>query len=274
MTSAEPQRPTFQWYGSMIHWVAESGFALSRFAKPLPGGQVWQDWAYQTLISFGARETQGPGTLHLFGFPSSSGVRHEIDAAGIGDSALVIEAKDHRRGITKEHIDSFHGRTLDYFERAAQQGFPWDLYRLVWSAKPINEQLWRYAARLGIMLVERDRVPIPVLLAASDTWTATEWLNDQYLGELVLLGERACRPLSSKKAGHYLIYEHPLDLWVERDLDNLEYLHDLGSRQWLDWIDQSDPLHFEDIAERQLLLYSNGQDVRGKYTSEANSGRL
>ena len=83
-----------------------------------------------------------------------------------------------------------------------------------------------------------------MLLAAADSWSATEWLNDQYLGELVLLGERACRPLSAKKVDYYLVYEHPLNLWVERDLDDLEYLHDIGSRQWLDWIDQSDPLHY------------------------------
>ena len=217
---------------------------------------------------------QGPGSLHLFGFPSASGIRHEIDAAGIGDSALVIEAKDHRQGITKEHIDSFHGRTLDYFEGAVQRGFTWDLHRLVWSAGPIEAQLWRYAARLGIMLVDCERVPIPVLLAASDTWTATEWLNDQYLGELVMLGERACRPLRSKKVGHYLIYEHPLNLWIDRDLDDLEYLHSLASQQWLDWIDQSDPLHFEDIAERQLPHYFDRQDISGEYTPRGISGRL
>ena len=39
-----------------------------------------------------------------------------------------------------------------------------------------------------------------MLLAAADSWSATEWLNDQYLGELVLLGERACRPLSAKRS--------------------------------------------------------------------------
>ena len=214
---------------------------------------MWQNWAYQTLVSLGTRATQGPGALHLFGFPSASGVKHEIDAAGMGDVALVIEAKDHQYGISKEHMDIFHGRTLDYFEGAVQKGFAWDFYRMMWSAKTIDHRLRRYAARLGIMLVECGRVPIPVLLAAADSWSATEWLNDQYLGELVLLGERACRPLSAKKVDYYLVYEHPLNLWVERDLDDLEYLHDIGSRQWLDWIDQSDPLHYEGIAEKGLV---------------------
>ena len=87
---------------------------------------MWQNWAYQTLVSLGTRATQGPGALHLFGFPSASGVKHEIDAAGMGDVALVIEAKDHQYGISKEHIDIFHGRTLDYFEGAVQRGFAWD----------------------------------------------------------------------------------------------------------------------------------------------------
>ena len=189
----------------------------------------------------------------MFGFPSCSGIQHEIDAAGIGDVALVIEAKDHHNGISKEHIDSFHGRTLDFFEGAVQHGFDWNLYRMVWSAKEIESRLRRYAARLGIMLVDCGRVPIPVLLAAADMWNATEWLTDQHLGELVLLGERACRPLSAKRVGYHLVYEYPLNLWDERDLDDLEYLQDIGSEQWLDWIDQSDPLHYEGIAENRLL---------------------
>ena len=213
---------------------------------------MWQNWAYQTLISLGARETQGPGALHLFGFPSASGVKHEIDAAGIDDAAIVIEAKDHREGISKEHIDSFYGRTLDYFEGAVQQGFDWDLYRVMWSATAIDTRLRRYAARLGIVLVDCERIPIPVLLAAADSWEAPEWLNDQYLGELVLLGERACRPLSAKRVGYFLVHEHPLNLWDERDLDDLEHLQDIGSERWLDWIDQLDPLHYESIAECHL----------------------
>ena len=79
-----------------------------------------------------------------------------------------------------------------------------------------------------------------------------EWLNDQYLGELVLLGERACRPLSAKRVGYYLVHEHPLNLWNERDLDDLEHLQDIGSERWLDWVDQLDPLHYEGIAEHRL----------------------
>lgn len=255
MVIATFKTPPFQWQGSIIHTVAESGFALSRFGNPAPGGQVWQNWAYQALISLGARETQGPGALHMFGFPSNSGVQHEIDAAGIGDVALVIEAKDHQHGISKEHIDSFHGRTLDFFEGAVQRGFDWELYRMVWSANAIDSRLRRYAARLGIILVDSGKVPIPVLLAAADMWDATEWLTDQYLGDLVLLGERACRPLSAKRVGYYLVYGHPLNLWDERDLDDFIYLQEIGSEQWLDWIDKSEPLHFEEIAEKRLLSH-------------------
>ena len=256
MSNTAHMNQPFQWRDSIIHRLAEAGFALSRFGTPAQGGHVWQNWAYQTLMSSGARVTQGPGTLSLFGYQSASGVNHEIDAAGIGDVALVIEAKDHQYGISKEHIDSFHGRTLDYFEGAVQHGFAWDIYRMMWSAKAIDHQLQRYAARLGIMLIEQGRVPIPVLLAAADSWNATEWLNDQYLGELVSLGERACRPLSAKKVDYYLVHEHPLNLWVERDLEDLKYLHDTASQQWLDWMDRRDPFHFEEIAEKGLLSLS------------------
>ena len=232
--------------------MGEAGFTLASFTTPNPGGYVWQDWAYQSLIAFGARATQGPGTLALFGYPSASGIRHEIDAAGIGDLAVVLEAKDQKQSISKEQVDSFHGRTLDYFEGGIQRGFSSDLYRMIWSTGDIDIGIRRYAARLGIILVGSDKAPLPVLLAAAEEWDAIEWMSNQYLGDLVLLGERACRPLHAETQGQSLVYPYQLNLWNDRDLDDLDYLQDLASAQWLDWIDNRHPLHLERIAANHL----------------------
>lgn len=236
--------------------MAKSGYTLASFATPEPGGYVWQNWAFQTLIALGARNIQGPGTLNLFGYPSASGIRHEIDAAGIKDVAIVIEAKDQQHSVSKEQIDSFHGRTLDYFEAAVQQGFTLDLHRMMWGTGAIDSRVRRYAARLGITLIGNDRIPIPVLLAGADDWNATEWLSDRDLGDLVLLGERACRPLRASRMNQSIFYNYPLDLWTERDLDDLEYIHELASNQLQEWTDYIDPLHFEKYAEKCLYQVS------------------
>jgi hypothetical protein len=262
----EPQplisRPPFDWRESVLRLLADGAFALARFAPPLTGGLTWQDWAYRMMTSLGSRKTQGPGSLHLFGYPSASGMAHELDAAGILDVPVVLEAKDQAQGVSKEHVDSFDGRTLDYFEGAVQHGFTSALYRMMWSTKAIDVQVRRYAARRGIILVGPDKVPLPSLLAAASRWDAVDWYPDKYLGDLVLLAERACRPLRVSALGKSLVCLHPLTLWTSSDLDDLDDLHDLASVQWLDWLDKTDPLHYERCAEHCLHLIFGWKELR------------
>ncbi len=239
-----------------MHSLGEAGFALSRMAPPSRGGHVWQDWAYRMLISLMAHRTQGPGSLHLFQYPSASGVKHEIDAAGILDVAVVLEAKDQEQGISKEQVDTFHGRTLDYFEGAVQRGFAWDLHRIMLGTGRVDHRVRRYASRLGIILVGLDRAPLPSLLAAAGKWDAVEWMGDEYLSDLVTLGERACRPLRVTNNGKSRLYCHPLDLWTPDDIDDLDYLHELASERWLDWLDKVEPLHYESCADSCLAQIS------------------
>ena len=252
----------FNWRGSILQLLAEASYALARFAPPSAGGQVWQKWAYRFMTTIGARQVQGPGSLHLFNYPSASGMSHEIDAAGILDVPVVLEAKDQAHGIDKYEVDSFDGRTLDYFEGAIQHGWTSPLYRIMWSTGGIDIQLRRYAARKGIILIGPDRAPIPSLLAAAERWDAVDWFPDQYLSDLVLLGERACRPLRITKSGRSLVYQYPLNLWSSKELDDLEYLHELASAQWLDWLDRTAPLHYERHSEQCLRSVSGWSELR------------
>ncbi|MGD0662183.1 MAG: hypothetical protein ABSD38_29360 [Syntrophorhabdales bacterium] len=211
----------------------------------------------------GASKLQGPGTLSLFSYPAASGISHEIDAAGILDVAVVLEAKDQAHSISKTDIDAFQGRTFDYFEGAVQRGFTEDLFRMLLTTRVIDLKVRRYAARHGIILVSPDRVPLPSLLAAMGRWDATEWFPDSYLGELTVLGERACRPLTAQRAGATsILYHYPLHLWTAGDLDDLEYLHEMASSHWLDWLDRTDPLHFEHLADRCLTSLTAWKELK------------
>lgn len=252
----------FHWQGSILQILADGGYALSRFAPPLAGGQVWQGWAQRMMTAVGAHQVQGPGSLHLFSYPSASGLRHEIDAAGILDVAVALEAKDQECGIGKNQVDSFDGRTFDYFESAIQHGKMLTIYRIMWSTSPLDPLVRCYAARKGIIMIGPDRIPLPSILAATERWDATDWLPDQHLADLVLLGERACQPLKPTLSGRAIVYQYSLTLWRGSDLDDLDYLHDLASVQWLDWLDRTTPLYFEQHAERCLQLVSGWSELR------------
>lgn len=262
MEQVKPIR-TFCWRESLLEELGAAGYALSRFAKPLPGGYVWQEWAYRLLVARRAGRVQGPGSRHLFGYASASGLRHELDAAGIRDVAVVLELKDQADSVARGQVDEFDGKTFDYFAGAALQGYFATLYRMIWSTSEIAPPVRRYAALRGIAMVGPDRVPLPALLAASERWDAECWFPERLLSELVLLGERACAPLAWEvdrcKRGHR--YTHPASLWTNKELDDLEYLHDAASEEWLDWLDRTAPFYYERLAAHTLRLVSGWSEL-------------
>jgi hypothetical protein len=136
----------FSWKASLARDLAEHGYALARFAKPLAGGYTWQNWAHRALAAEGTHRVQGPGSRHLFGSPSLSGLNHEIDAAGVRDIALVLEAKDQQEPLHKGQVDEFDGKTFDYYAAIAATHQIWRLYRMVWSTGVISTPVRRYAA--------------------------------------------------------------------------------------------------------------------------------
>jgi len=116
---------------------------------------------------------------------------------------------------------------------------------MIWNTAAVTPLVRRYAALKGITLVSPERVALPSLLGAAERWDAVDWLTDSELGELVVLGERACQPL---RLDHNQVIVSPasrIHLWRASDLDDLEYLHEGASERWLDWLDTADPSHFE-----------------------------
>jgi hypothetical protein len=252
----------FRWQGSLLEDLANAGYALARYAAPSSGGHIWQAWAHRLMLAIGARRVQGPGSWRLFGFDAVSGLKHEFDAAGIRDVALVIEAKDQAHPLQKGQLDEFDGKTFDYFAGAALHGHTHPLYRMIWSTREPDPILRRYAALKGMIMVTPDRVPLPSLLAAAERWDASDWFPEQLLSELVLLGERACVPLTSKPIRHVLVYECALTRWRIKDLDDLEYIHYNASEQWLDSLDIRAPFYYQQVADYSLRLISGLAEVR------------
>jgi hypothetical protein len=202
----------------------------------------------------GARRLQGPGARHLFGYPTASGLQHELDAAGIRDVAVVVEAKDQACPLDKGQVDAFDGKTFDYFEGAARHGDFSPLYRMMWSTADTDCGVRSYAARKGIIVVGPDRVPLPSLIAAAERADAGSWLSEEAVYELAQLGIRACRPLTAKTTEHGRAYNYKMALWPRGELDRLEDLHFTASERWLDWLDQVHPLYYGSHANYCLRL--------------------
>lgn len=250
----------FIWGKSILTVLAEGAYVLARFAKPTEGGHIWQDWAYRLMVVCGARRVQGPGVHHLFYNASASGLSHELDSACMLDVPVVVEAKDEETSPDKTQVDAFDGKTFDYFEAIVQRDAGFALHRMMWCTQSVLPKIHTYAARKGIILAGPDRIPLPVLLAATERWDANEWLPESLLAEFVLLGERACRPLGAKASLSGAIFS--FQLWSAQNCEDLNYLHQLASDRLLDWLDRTEPLRFERRAAVVLRDISARSELR------------
>ena len=241
----EPLTPThpFVWGKSILHVLAEGAYALARFAKPTLGGHTWQEWIHRLMTTSDARQVQGPGAHHLFDSHSASGLAHELDGACVLDVAVVLEAKDESRAADKTQIDSFDGKTFDHFETLVQWHRLCSLHRMMCCTHDIPPKIHSYAARKGIIMVGPDRVPLPTLLAAAERWDADDWFPERLLSEFVSLAERGCRPIEAQLHGLGAVCS--FKLWSAQECADLDYLHQLASERWLDWLDREHPLHYE-----------------------------
>jgi hypothetical protein len=176
------------------------------------------------------------------------------------DVAVVLEAKDESHAADKTQIDSFDGKTFDYFEMLVQWHRQCSLHRMMCCTHDIPPKIHSYAARKGIIMVGPDRVPLPTLLAAAERWDTDDWFPELLLSEFVSLAERGCRP--SEAQLHGLGAAYSFKLWSARECADLDYLHQLASERWLDWLDREHPFHYERHAAACVRRIDAGSELR------------
>jgi hypothetical protein len=86
-------------------------------------------------------------------------------------------------------------------------------------------------------------------------------MADKLLSDFVWLAERACRPLSAKSSLAGFDYVYSLTSWRRNQLEDLEYLHQMASDQWLDYLNQSCPLYFETSARKAVEMVSGWKEL-------------
>src|SRR5690349_14235370 len=165
----------------------------------LPEGRAWERSIATLLHRPGLSRHQEAGFTTLFGTRSLSGCGHELDAAANGwRGCYLIECKAQGCGVDKSEVATFELKTFDYY--AAQLGTAvrdrW--WRMLVSAAPVTDSVRALCYRIGIVLCDPRRFPLPVLVRAAGLPAADEVLAAIKLRELLRLGETPCQPLQER----------------------------------------------------------------------------
>jgi hypothetical protein len=137
-------------------------------------GWRWEQLIAERLIDKGYPARAIPGGGSIFGVLPASGLRHQIDAEITCTDALVIgEWKAHRGPVPKNDVLRFKAISDDIFDGMAGRPPRLPILRLFGVAGDASPELRWYAARHGIILVERTRWPAPVV---ADPWL--QWPAD------------------------------------------------------------------------------------------------
>ena len=253
---------------------AEAMYLLARFRPSVPAGwragRWWEQTALAAMKVTGAHACQGPGNLTLFGRGSASGVSHETDGAGAGRGwTLMHEAKAYSgRGPSKEELLCFDRKSFDLFverRRAGEEGYHW---RAFVSAGPIGDDLRRYCYLYGVVAIDPELLPLPVLLRMAARPNADLYFEDRILGELVRLGEAACGPFEARYVpeGRRRLCLDLGGMMTAADLNDLLWLQREVTADLLEFVDREWPGYFE---ERAAEIAGRCGLIAGMYTGRS-----
>lgn len=241
-----------------VEWLAgfcEAMYVLARFYPPSTGGWLrgrqWERLASLVLGRTGSWAKQGPGSLTLFGGGSASGLIHELDAVGSRHGwTLICEAKAYASNSpSKVDVCLFDRKTFDVYVERRRAGEAGPHWRVLVSATPINDAVRQFCYLYGIVAIDPELVPLPVLLRMASRQSADEYFRDNVLGELVRLGELGSGPMESRyvpDGPNHLRFD--LRAFDRTQLNDLLWLQKTVTADLLELVDREKPGHFEDRA--------------------------
>jgi hypothetical protein len=219
----------------------------------LLGGRKWERSVQDYLALHSVPVEAALGGYQVFGMVSLSGLHHQVDLTfGAGDALVIAECKAYRQGPSKNEILKFKAATDDYF-LALGAGMPRKpIMRVFGGPIDASQELRRYAALHGIVLIERNRWPLPFLLSEG-----LEWLHVRIPSPALASIGWLCRPMQHTTVrqadGSYRMRGLP----ALNVVDSALALHDRLS-EWL-WVEvDTFPGRFEDTLSRRFscMLYS------------------
>jgi hypothetical protein len=153
----------------VLYRATLSGFALARFweGATLHGaerGRCFEDALYTFCERqrFGLSERAGSRTL--CNTTSASGLRHESDGViACADMILHMETKHLTEQVSKNDLMIFNQKGLDFVLTGDPRLRSRPLYRLFLSGSPLSREARRFSVLWGIITVEPDFMPLPIL---------------------------------------------------------------------------------------------------------------
>jgi hypothetical protein len=115
----------------------------------------------------------------------------------------------------------------------------------------------KYCYLYGIIAVEPDVLPLPLLLRMASRPAARRFFQGGLLADFLRLGAAAGGPLESRfvpEGRTYLRFD--VSMLPDQDLEDLLWLQQELSADVLELVDQERPGHFEERADR--LIYQLG----------------
>lgn len=229
---------------------------LAKYGEP-PDGRVFESALVEIAHLIGVRTIQGPGNLSLFGMPSVSKSRHEIDLAMIAPGMLgIAEAKDRKNGVGKNDVMVFLQKSFDYYLSRISEGRHGPTWRFLVSATPVGHDLCVYCIRQGVVVIDPTFIPIPSLLRFIGQPEAEVVFDDTELAEAARLFEPACLPLEQVFSARDNRLHIDLERFFGREAGDAQWLAERMTIDILDEIAQSgrDPLRErgDDLARSGL----------------------
>ncbi len=237
----------------LLAGITLDAFLMARYCvgDGLPEGRAWERAAGTLLYRPGLTRRQHAGLIGLFGAAPHSGTAHELDgAAGGWQGCVLIECKALGGGVSKGDIAAFHMKTFDYYcgQLDVAAGDRW--WRILVSATPAGNAVRALCYRMGIVLCDPARFPLPVLLRAAAHPAGDEALPAVNLRELLRLAEDPCLPLQDvwRIVGPEVRFQPRR--WSRQDTDDLLWLQDELSHDLFDAYDRFAPGRLEHRIER------------------------
>lgn len=209
-------------------------------------GPQWENRLAEYFVSRGVRTDPLPGGTTMMGHTALSGLRHQVDGVlSATDGHMIAEWKSYVGALPKNELLRFRAVSDDYVVGLGSDAPAKALLRVFGGPGRYHTDVRRYAAIHGIMLIDPDRWPVPVILAGSCIWHRVGLAGPS---------ARECRSLSSlvrpiqdvlsrRSDGSFLIPAPPSRIQLDSRLD----LHDHWSDRLWEAIDES-PGTFETLV--------------------------
>jgi hypothetical protein len=238
----------------VLYRAALGGFAFARLweGATLRGagrGRAFEAALYTLCERDHLCLNERAGSRTLCGTISASGLRHESDGViGCADLILHVETKHLTEEVSKNDLMIFNQKGLDFVLTGDPRLRTRPLYRMFLSGRPLSREARRFSVLWGIITIEPDLMPLPILhwLAGSTFANGPQEQEtaDRIWREIPVLAaplQERIRRLPACLAA----VEHAVSpARIEWALDELQ--GDLGDRWWRD-LDGRDPFWLERV---------------------------